>query len=149
VRTGPVDPHGPTGWIGPGGTRHVHVDRELLPDDPPDWMSVATHSPAMYDEIAAAVVRPGLGTLTELLMRDARIVCVREEGNSELAHNAAAIVELGRGHDVGTATELLWGRIGPRLALRDPSTGRPDSARPDHHGTRRAVDLILAGSGAS
>jgi len=129
----------------PGGWSRVHVDRELLPSGPPAWMTAATHTSEMYDEVGAAVVRPGLGTLTELLVRRARIACVREEGNAELAHNAAAVVRLGRGADLGAAGGLTWRAVAAALAA--PPTGPPPGSGPGPDGVRQAVDLILAHPG--
>jgi hypothetical protein len=96
------------GTGGPGPFRTVHVDRALLPDGStgvgrPDWLREAEHTPALYDALAVAVIRPGLGTLTELLARGVAINCVYEGGNAEVAHNAAVVARLGAvGQDLGS-----------------------------------------------
>jgi hypothetical protein len=127
---------------GPGPFRSVHVDDELMPIAAPAWMRPAQHTSAMYDLVQAAVVRPGLGTVTELLARRVRLHCVREEGNAELAHNARVIVDLGAGDDHG----------GPRAELAELVTGgdaRPQSrhargASLRFDGADRTAELVLA-----
>ena len=127
---------GPTPWD------RVHVDRELIPPEPPAWLIPATHRPEMYDEVVAAVVRPGLGTLTELLVRDAWVVCVREDGNAELDYNAQVVERLGFG--IGRTTDVL------AAVLQRPTTGGGQHKKElDLDGTRQAVDLILAHPGAA
>jgi hypothetical protein len=90
----------------PGPFRAVHVDRALLPTGAagarlPVWLREAEHTPALYDTLAAAVIRPGLGTLTELLARGVTVHCAYEAGNAELVHNAHIVAGLG-GEDLGT-----------------------------------------------
>lgn len=134
--------------IGPGRYRNVHVDDALLPVDPPPWLRVATHTPAMYDALRAAVVRPGLGTVTELLARGVPIHCVREADNAELAHNAGVIVGLGAGLDHGfpvaaLAASLLDERGDPTADAVDAAdAASADPLRFD--GADRTADLVLS-----
>jgi hypothetical protein len=133
---------------GPGPFRAVHVDAELLPSDPPSWLRPAVHTPAMYDGLRVAVVRPGLGTVTELLARDVRILCVREPGNAELAHNAGVVVELGAGEDLGAPDGERSDQILAAL-LRTPVDGvmgRRAGVALRFDGASRTAELVLARS---
>jgi hypothetical protein len=56
--------------------------------------------------VAAVVCRPGLGTVTECVLRAFPMVLVRETWNPELAHTAAALVRLGVAVDLGSADPL-------------------------------------------
>ena len=73
---------------GPGEYKHVHIDNELLPNNAPSWMIKADFSVEMYCKIKAAICRPGLGTITDLITVGAEIVPVYEESNEEMRHNA-------------------------------------------------------------
>jgi hypothetical protein len=82
---------------GPGHYRRVLVEQSILPDDAPSWLVAADHSTATYDTLAAALIRPGLGVVTELLARSVPMWCIFEPRNSELSHNAAALDEMRSG----------------------------------------------------
>ena len=56
---------------------------------------------AAWADLGAVVCRPGMGTLTECVARRLPLVTLCEAGNSELAHNGAAIARLGLGADAG------------------------------------------------
>ena len=74
--------------------KRVHVDPELLPENPPDWMVKANHTVDMFCQLKAAVCRPGLGVVTDLLTVGAQIFPLYEDGNMEMKHNASVIKKL-------------------------------------------------------
>lgn len=76
---------------GPSPYNRVHVDSDLIPSDAPSWMIVAQFSVEMYCQIKAAICRPGLGVLTDLITVGAEIFPVYEEGNMEMKNNAASL----------------------------------------------------------
>jgi hypothetical protein len=76
---------------GPETYERVHVDPELTPEDAPDWMVRADFSVGMYRRLKAAVCRPGLGILTDLITVDSEISPLYESGNKEMQFNADAI----------------------------------------------------------
>lgn len=76
---------------GPGEYSRVHVDSELFPERAPDWIQKADFSTEMYCSLKAAICRPGLGVVTDLLTVGARISTVFETGNRELENNARII----------------------------------------------------------
>lgn len=122
---------------GPGPYVQVHVDEVLLPDHAPGWLVAASHGADLYDRLAAAVVRPGLGVVTELLARSVELWCVREAENAELAHNAAVLVERGAGHDGASPAEVL--ARGSRVS------GSPEGTALRFDGADVAAELILEG----
>lgn len=79
---------------GPGEYRWVHVDPELLPENARDWMVGADFSVGMYCRLKAAVCRPGLGVVTDLLTVGASIFPLIELGNGEMAHNSQVCRQL-------------------------------------------------------
>jgi hypothetical protein len=79
--------------MGPGKYVNVHVDPELLPESPPVWMVKADFSVDMFCKLKAAICRPGLGILTDLLTVDCQILPFYESGNSEMAHNHSVLAK--------------------------------------------------------
>ena len=76
---------------GPGEYLRVHVDPELLPENAPDWTVRADFSVGMYCRLKAAVCRPGLGVVTDLMTVGAAITPIHENGNVEMAHNSTVV----------------------------------------------------------
>ena len=135
--------------VGPGSFRRVVVDEELAPSGPPPWMEVAGHDRRMYDDVALAVVRPGLGVLSELVARGVPAWCAREPGNAELAHNAAAVSGSDLGRDLGTVpggTDAVerWAADVAATAVAAGTAGwRPTGAGPTD-GAAAAARTVLA-----
>jgi hypothetical protein len=127
---------------GPGSFRRIHVDVELMPVDPPSWLRPAEHTSAMYDVLRAAVVRPGLGTVSELLARGARIHCVREPGNAELEHNARVVSDLGAGTDHGAPSIELATALDH--AITDPVGSEAQRAGLRFDGADRTAETVLS-----
>ena len=126
----------------PGSFRRIHVDVELMPVDPPSWLRPAEHTSAMYDVLRAAVVRPGLGTVSELLARGARIHCVREPGNAELEHNARVVSDLGAGADHGAPSIELATTLDH--AITDPVGSEAQRAALRFDGADRTAEIVLS-----
>lgn len=78
---------------GPHPYERVHVDAELLPANPPTWMAAADFSLEMYCQLRAAVCRPGLGVLTDLLTLGVEISPLFEVNNREMLNNAKIIAQ--------------------------------------------------------
>ena len=57
----------------PSQFRYIHVDQQLMPKSNPGWFRKADYSIKMYSNIKAAICRPGLGVLTDLLTVGAKI----------------------------------------------------------------------------
>ena len=77
--------------LGPEPYERVHVDPELIPPNRPAWMVQADFSVDMYCSLRAAVCRPGLGVVTDLLTVGSGITPVFEQGNAEMRHNAVVL----------------------------------------------------------
>jgi len=84
---------------GPGCYERVYVDSELIPEAPPSWMVAADFSAEMYCRIRAAICRPGLGVITDLLTVGASIYPLHESGNREMSHNACILRSNWNGSD--------------------------------------------------
>lgn len=69
----------------------VHVDPRLLPEDPPTWMQPARFDVEMYLSLRAAICRPGLGVVTDLITSGVLPKPLYEAGNLEMIHNAGVL----------------------------------------------------------
>ena len=61
------------------------------------WLQPADFSPSMYKNIAAAICRPGIGTVTDSLEAGARVFAVAEPQNLEVSHNSSCMQNLNIG----------------------------------------------------
>jgi len=85
------------------GHRRAHIEPSLLPDDPPNWMLPASFNSQMFQDVTAALIRPGIGTITNALLAGCRIFPFYEPGNREMAFNAGII----QNHGLGDYSESL------------------------------------------
>ena len=70
--------------------------------DDAGWETVS-HLPGPEEPpVSAVICRPGIGTVTECVMRALPMVLVRESWNPELTHTTAALVGLGLAVDLGS-----------------------------------------------
>lgn len=76
---------------GPEPYRLIHVDPQLAPQNAPTWMVKADFSVNMYCQLRAAVCRPGLGVVTDLMTVGAEIFPIFESGNEEMKFNASLL----------------------------------------------------------
>ena len=85
----------------------VWVEPELYCKDMPAWIQPASFTPAMYGRLAAAVIRPGVGTATDALLAGVRLFMFHESDNLEMIHNARQIAEAGLG-EIFVNSEDAW-----------------------------------------
>lgn len=71
--------------------RYLHADIELQHDN----VKLAKFDDDMFDNVNYALIRPGLGTLQELITRQINFDCLFEDGNKEMAHNHNVAVSRG------------------------------------------------------
>jgi len=83
--------------------RRAHIEPSLFPDYPPKWMVRASFDDQMYRDVTAAIIRPGIGAVSDALLAGCRIFPFYETGNLEMAYNAKRIHILG----LGTYSESL------------------------------------------
>jgi hypothetical protein len=69
----------------------VWVDSNLLPENYPNWMGEATFNEDMYRSLSVALIRPGVGTVTDCLRNRVFILAVAEQENIEMITNTEAL----------------------------------------------------------
>ena len=82
------------------GFREVWVDDELLPGEHPVWMKRADFDETMFKSLSVAVIRPGVGTVTDCLRHRVFMLAAAEEGNKEMQTNIQAITSSGNGREI-------------------------------------------------
>lgn len=92
---------------GRGPFEAIHVEPTLVPPNAPPWMLKADFGARMYARLRAAVVRPGVGTLTELIQAGCPAFCFYEDGNREMSGNAARIESAGLGFDCSSVEHAI------------------------------------------
>ena len=94
------------------GPKHMHfrvwVEPKMYKKTMPTWILPATYSRDMYSKLGAAIIRPGVGTITDALFGSARLFMYHELGNSEMRNNAAAIEKAGLGQISQTPLEAWY-----------------------------------------
>ncbi len=85
--------------------QRVWVEPEILPQKHPDWMISASFTHEMYQSILASVIRPGIGTVTNSLLSNARVFPFYEYGNKEMRLNALKLQSYGVGENTYTIDE--------------------------------------------
>lgn len=96
----------------PEGYSGVVVDPVLLErlgynGSLPPGIESARYDEDMYRRVGAAVCRPGIGTITDLLQHGGRPYCAYEPNNEEVAGNSRALQRQGLGVDCGDPERAL------------------------------------------
>lgn len=85
----------------------IWIEPTLWRSNMPLWMLPANFTPLMFQNVQCAIVRPGVGTVTDCLINGARVFSLYESGNFEMKDNALKIVEAELGEDCSNI-ELAW-----------------------------------------
>lgn len=75
----------------------IFVEPDIFPATAPTWMVPATFTPEMYSNVEAAITRPGVGTVTDVLSSGGRIFSYYEDENIEMQMNSKKIALAGVG----------------------------------------------------
>jgi len=96
----------------------------------------------MFSRISAAAIRPGLGTVCDVLLKGGRIFAFFEDDNFEVRHNAKVLERLGLGQkcrDIPDALTRAAGFLGDRQG-RKKHLARVKKI--DFHGVEETVEKI-------
>lgn len=75
----------------PKGVRIVWIDKESYRRSYPEYIRPALFDKNMFASLGAALCRPGLGVVTDLLAEGIVPLCIFERHNKEMVHNAECI----------------------------------------------------------
>jgi hypothetical protein len=90
------------------GFDQIFIEPHALPNTGiPQWLQPADFTPAMFQQLGAAICRPGIGTVTDCLQHHVRIFAVTEHHNREVAHNANVLEKLDLGMKCAEVDEAL------------------------------------------
>jgi hypothetical protein len=122
----------------------VWVEPDLYRSDMPAWIRPADFSPTMYARIAAAVIRPGVGTATDAIMAGARLFMFHEVGNNEMVYNAKRITDAGLGEAFSGAGPA-WHAAKKFATVASACESRTAAASiVDRYGADQAAQLIIS-----
>ena len=77
----------------------MYIEPDIIPNNPPKWMTTATFTQRMYSNICVAIIRPGVGSITDALSTGARVFTFFEKNNLEMLTNAKIIQSAGVGRN--------------------------------------------------
>jgi len=121
----------------------VWVEPRLLPPGAPPWMRPATFDEAMYRRLAAAVVRAGVGTLTDCVWAGARVFATWEPGNAELTFNAGRFAELGIGDAAASPGDAFVAACAYATDLARRAAHAAATRQVDFDGVRETAELLV------
>ena len=122
----------------------IYVEPDALPSNLPNWMFPATYTRAMYDELSAAIIRPGIGTISDVLSSSARIFTYYEPKNYELIENSNRILEYGLGNNSGTIENAWEDACDYVKNIEKHKDHYNNISKLDYEAEKQAADIILS-----
>jgi hypothetical protein len=108
----------------------------------PDWMQPASFTPEMYGRLAAAVIRPGVGTATDALVAGTRLFMFYESNNLEMVYNALRISERGLGEVFESIEDAWWAGMN-FVQYRNTQTNVTSLHPIEYDGANQAAHILL------
>ncbi|MBU0587302.1 MAG: hypothetical protein KJ852_01925 [Gammaproteobacteria bacterium] len=127
------------------GHATVWVESALYRSDMPEWMQPASFTPAMYGRLLAAVIRPGIGTVTDALLAGARLFMFHESENLEMVDNAQRLVAAGLGEACASAGQAWRAAMDYMTSQKAQERHEASIRKLDCDGAAQAARLILTG----
>ena len=124
--------------------QRVWVEPDIIPSNHPEWMVSATFTLEMYQNILAAIIRPGVGTISNSLSVGARIFPFYEYDNKELEFNASRIHSFGVAEDTSVINDA-WSKAELyRIDKELQQEHRNSLKNLDFDGVKQAANIILS-----
>jgi len=77
----------------------IWIEPRICPDNRPEWIKPATYDNDMYSSIISAIIRPGVGTITDCLYNKCKVFMFFEPDNLEMQSNANLLQKLELGEN--------------------------------------------------
>lgn len=122
----------------------IWLEPALYESTMPEWVRPANFRPEMYNQLAAAVVRPGVGTLTDLLIAGVKPFMFYEAENLEMRENASRVSRQGLGLDCVHAQEAWLQAVIYSRNSEANNIFRSRLRQLDLEGANQAAGLIAA-----
>lgn len=117
-------------WLEPRYYKYMNLEsKDVVP---------ATYSDQMYKSIDLGIVRPGIGTLTNLIGVRSKIICIHEKNNYEMLSNANRISSFGFGKNAPDI--LILGKLLNNLDKM--STISKERARSEFDGEIKSFEIL-------
>ncbi len=122
----------------------VWVEPDMIPSNHPEWMVPATFTHEMYQNILVALIRPGVGTITNSLLAGARIFPFYEFENNEMEFNASRIHSFGVADNTSVINEA-WNKAELyRIDKELQQEHFKNLKNLDFDGAKQAANIILS-----
>jgi len=69
----------------------LYIEPNIYNEYLPEWIKPAKYNIDMYSSLSAAIIRPGVGTVTDCIVNNVRMFCFYEEKNLEMKSNSIKI----------------------------------------------------------
>ncbi len=84
----------------------IYADEALLPKKCPPWITRAVFDEDMYSSLSLALIRPGVGTVTDCLRHGVFILSISEPDNHEMKRNLRVLKDYHLGDEAGFADDV-------------------------------------------
>jgi len=126
------------------GTSTLWVEPDLHRDEMPGWIRRASFKTTMYHRLAVAVIRPGVGTVTDCLAAGAKLFMFYESDDSEMQHNAEQITINQLGNAFPSPEDAWFAALDYLSALQKKNLPPIIESTLDFNGATQATSLLLA-----
>jgi len=120
----------------------ILIDPELYSNSMPNIFSEAKYNQEMYSSLLAAIIRPGIGTLTECLFNKVPLYLFYEDGNYEMKYNASQIRKNNLGYDCENISSC-WKKCLKQISLSESFSLSELEVYNDFNGANEASKKIL------
>jgi hypothetical protein len=83
----------------PNSINKLYVEPNTYNKLMPKWIQPAKYSNRMYSSLSSAIIRPGVGTITDCIINNVRMFCFYEESNFEMKSNSIRIQNSNLGYN--------------------------------------------------
>ena len=85
--------------------KNIYLDPTLYRTNLPNNFQIAKYNNKMYQCIDYAIIRPGMGTISDLINLNVKLAFIYEENNKEVSNNANMLIKLNRGVSINRDLE--------------------------------------------
>lgn len=121
----------------------IFIEPSLYHTKMPNWILPAEYNDDMYSSIKSAIIRPGIGTVTDCINYSVPMYCFYEKQNNEMRFNAENIEKKGIGINSKTI-EVAWDQCNFSYKSSDRKYFQMDLfSRINLKGAQDFVEIIL------
>ena len=105
----------------------------------PKWIQPAKYTNKMYSSLSSAIIRPGVGTISDCIINNVRMFCFYEASNFEMKSNSIRIQNSNLGYN-SVEIKKAWEDL---LKWNQSKIGLNGFKNIDLNGSKSIVEIIL------